>query len=193
MKSSNKFNFVIYIVLFAFAILGLAASFILTIEAFEIKENSNAKLICSINEVVDCASVMKLDEAELLGFPNAIMGIAGYAVIAAIAFVLVVLRQDNKFIGLTLFAGSLGAWGFSLWLMYISVFKAASLCPYCVMSFVAASGIFFTVAIYTLRENMFGLSSNISQKIKNFIDKKWYLPLIAIYFLLIVGIIMYKL
>ena len=58
---------------------GFIASFILTIDKFKVLKDSGFTPSCSINETLNCKSVMLSDQAEVFGFPNSLIGIATFA------------------------------------------------------------------------------------------------------------------
>src|SRR5688500_12668286 len=63
---------------------GLWASFQLMLERLEIAKNPNFVPSCDINPVVACGSVIKSLQAEAFGFPNPIIGLVGFAVVATV-------------------------------------------------------------------------------------------------------------
>ena len=52
------------------AIGSLIASFVLSVEAIELAKNPNAVLSCSINIILNCATVGIHPSAHMFGFPN---------------------------------------------------------------------------------------------------------------------------
>ena len=56
------------------AILSLIASFVLSVEAVQLAANPNAVLNCSINIVLNCATVGLHPSAHIFGFPNSFLG-----------------------------------------------------------------------------------------------------------------------
>ncbi|MFZ1083856.1 MAG: vitamin K epoxide reductase family protein [Terracidiphilus sp.] len=80
---------------------------------------------CSINDKWDCGVVNHSPFAEIAHIPVAAMGIAGYLVLAGLAF----LRQR----ALTFLAAGAGL-GFALWLTFIEEYVLQVWCLYCVIS-----------------------------------------------------------
>ncbi len=68
---SNRWIFIIILVT---AILSLLSAFILSVEAIELIKNPNAHLGCSINVIINCATVAKSSYASIFGFPNSFIG-----------------------------------------------------------------------------------------------------------------------
>ena len=58
-------------------VVGLAAAATLMVEKLRILENPDYVPTCSINPVLTCGSMMKTPQAEVFGFPNPLLGIAG--------------------------------------------------------------------------------------------------------------------
>jgi vitamin-K-epoxide reductase (warfarin-sensitive) len=80
---------------------------------------------CSINERWDCGIVNKSPYATLAGIPVALLGIAGYFLMGALA-----LRQSYRLLLATALAGL----AFSLYLAHIEAHVLGVWCIYCVIS-----------------------------------------------------------
>ena len=160
-----------------FAIVGLIVSFILTIEYLEILKNPDAALSCNLNSVINCASVMKSNESHILGFPNPLMGLVYYTGVAIIALVILTQGFVNRKLLYLVLLTSIGGFIFSYWLLFSSLFRIKALCPYCVISCFSATTIFFSMLAFLLKDK-FGPKS-----------KKWVLPLIALFYLVVTGIV----
>lgn len=86
---------------------------------------SNAVEVCSINEKWDCGVVNHSPFAEIAHLPVAIIGIAGYLALGALAL----LRQRAL-----VFLSALVGLGFALRLTFIEEFALETWCLYCVIS-----------------------------------------------------------
>jgi uncharacterized membrane protein len=80
---------------------------------------------CSINERWDCGIVNKSPYAMLAGIPVAVLGIAGYLLMGALAW-----RRAYRF----LLAAALAGLAFSLYLARIEAHVLGVWCIYCVIS-----------------------------------------------------------
>src|SRR6202142_207279 len=116
------------IVLFLLAIAGLAAASLALREHYRTDDNSP----CSINERLDCGIVNKSPFAAVAGIPVAIIGMAGYILLAALA-----LRRAYHL----LLATALVALGYSLYLAHIEKDILGVWCVYCVASLTVISAI----------------------------------------------------
>lgn len=189
MKKYLTFYNVLFAVIFVFSLAGLFASFALSNEKIAILEDKAANVnhvsVCAVNSVISCVSVVDSWQAELLGFPNTFIGIAGYTVTLTIAGLFLVSQQKNKWISLLALLGTFGSFVFSYWLLSQSVYSIGFLCPFCILSCFSATNIFFAFLILNLKDNNFNFRDSLNTKINTFIAKGWYLPLIVLWYALI--------
>lgn len=127
------------------AILGLFASFQLTLDKFNILADPNFVPSCSINPVLSCGSVIVTDQASVFGFPNPIIGLAGYSVVITLAVLLISKVSLPNWVWLGLNLGALAGMAFVVWLAYQSLYVIGALCPWCMVAWVATILIFWTV------------------------------------------------
>ena len=125
-----------------FSLIGLLASFILTLDKMHLLANPDYIAPCTVSPYIDCTGVMKSWQANLFGFPNTLLGIMGYSATLMVGiFVYFHNVIDRNFLKLIM-VGTLGSFLFSLWLMFQSIFSIGALCPYCLLSFVSATVLF---------------------------------------------------
>jgi vitamin-K-epoxide reductase (warfarin-sensitive) len=108
-------------VLVLLAILGIVVSALALREHYRTEGDSP----CSINERWDCGIVNHSPYAVLAGIPVAILGIAGYLLIGALA-----MRRDYRLLLATAIVGL----AFSLYLARIEAHVLGVWCIYCVIS-----------------------------------------------------------
>lgn len=130
-------------ILLVSAILGLVASFQLTNDKFAILSDPDFVPSCSINPVLSCGSVIITDQASLFGFPNPLIGLAGYAVIVTLAVLMISKVNIPNWVWLGLNLGALGGMAFVVWLAYQSLYVIGALCPWCMVAWVATIFIFW--------------------------------------------------
>lgn len=179
----NTQNF-LGLIIFIFSLTGTIASLMLTIERIHYLSNPNANLLCSINSTFNCKSVMNSPEAEIFGFPNSLLGLIGYSIF--ITYGLFLMFKSKKYliniIDYIYFSGSFIAFIFSHWLMYVSVFLIEALCIYCIISYISATNIFFSLFYLFLPQN--------SGKIKfKYLNKYTYSIFILLWYLIMFFII----
>jgi vitamin-K-epoxide reductase (warfarin-sensitive) len=113
-------------VLLILAVVGITASSLALREHYRTDDDSP----CSINSHWDCGIVNKSPYAMLGGIPVADIGIAGYAILGALA-----LRRSFRIF----LAGALGGLAFSLYLAHIERDFLGVWCVYCVISLATIS------------------------------------------------------
>ena len=127
-------------------VIGLIASATLTVEKIEILLNPSYVPSCNLNPIVSCGSVMTTPQASALGFPNSLIGIAAFTVVA-VTGVLAVAKVPLPrwyWVGITL--GTLVGAAFVHWLIFQSLYRIGALCPYCIVVWVATISLLVVVA-----------------------------------------------
>lgn len=132
-------------------ILGFVAAFVLTVERIELLKNPAYVPSCSISPILSCGSVMTKPQAAVLGFPNPLLGIAGFAIVVTIGVALLAGARLPRWFWLGLQAGATIGVGFIHWLIVQSLYSIGALCPYCMVVWVVTIPIFWYVTLYNLR------------------------------------------
>ncbi|HEY0965626.1 MAG TPA: vitamin K epoxide reductase family protein [Candidatus Saccharimonadales bacterium] len=174
------------------ALAAFAAAFTLSVEKIHLLQNPDAILSCSVNLVLNCASVMQTWQASVFGFPNSYIGIAGFAIVIAVAMggLLRVKYSRNYLVTAQVFYG-LGLI-FAYWLFFQSVYVIQILCPWCLVVTFTTTLIFESLLHYNLRQNNFGLSKANNKKVQTFLDKQFDRVIIAAWIVLMVLLVMLK-
>nr|WP_062336707.1 vitamin K epoxide reductase family protein [Herbidospora sakaeratensis] len=114
-------------------LIGLIAAFVLTVEKIALLKDPSYVPTCSINPLLSCGSIMKTAQAEVFGFPNPLLGIAGFAVVACVGMVLLTGAELPPWFGWAVRGGLLLGVLFVHWLIYQSLYVIGALCPYCMV------------------------------------------------------------
>lgn len=95
---------------------------------------SSGTSFCNLSDVVSCDIVNKSKYSEIAGMPVAIIGVIGYAVLAAIAGMLSAgsIKKQRGVGALVIL--SAGALLFSFYLTYVEFFWLKALCILCIAS-----------------------------------------------------------
>jgi len=132
----------LYRISIALTLLGVAVSAYMTI--FKLTDNQR---MCLGNG--GCSKVNSSVYAEVYGIPVAIIGIGGYAVIAALTF----MEDRNPFLKqngtMLVFGLALIGFLFTLYLIYVELALIKALCPFCVTSQITMT-ILFIISIIRL-------------------------------------------
>ncbi|WP_327086531.1 vitamin K epoxide reductase family protein [Nonomuraea sp. NBC_01738] len=131
-------------------LLGLVAAFVLTIEKIALLKNPDYVPSCSINPVLSCGSVMKTWQADLLGFPNPLLGIVAFAVVTTVGVALLAGARLPRWFWWGLQAGVTLGVVFVHWLIYQSLYEIGALCPYCMIVWTVTIPIFLYVTLRNL-------------------------------------------
>ena len=168
------------------ALLSLLASFVLSVEAVVLAGDPDAQLACSINIVLNCASVALHPSAELWGFPNSFLGLIAEPVVITVA---IAGLSGITFPRLFMFAAQIGyslGFIFAWYLFGVSFFVIGALCPWCLLVTLTTTLVWFAITRFNIRENNLYLPKNIQKKLEKFIkhdyDKlvMWSIVVLAI-------------
>ena len=132
-------------------VIGLIASFTLTVEKVKILLNPSYVPSCNINPIVSCGSVMTTPQASVLGFPNPLIGIAAFTVITVTGVLAVAKVPLPRWYWIGITAGTLAGAAFVHWLIVQSLYRIGALCPYCMVVWVATISLLVVVASIAFR------------------------------------------
>lgn len=173
------------------AIGSLIASFVLSVEAVVLAGDPAAPLACSVNVIVNCATVALHPTANFLGFPNSFLGLMAEPVVITVALAGL---AGVKFPKLFMFFAQIGygiGFVFAYYLFFISMLVIGALCPWCLLVTATTTFVFFAITRYNIRENNLYLPDNIQAKAKQFIDKDYdKLLLFSLIFLMAAWIVL---
>lgn len=151
LKKLNSYSKFALVLVLASSI-GLAASFILTLEKFNLLKNPVTVLSCDLNPVVSCGSVIQSKQAEAFGFANPLIGLIGFAVIITIGMGILAGAKYKRWFWLGLESGAVLGVLFSLWLVYQSIFVIQALCPFCIVVWAVVIALLVLVTRFNLQE-----------------------------------------
>ena len=136
-----------------FAILSLIAAAVLSIEAITLAKNPDAVLSCSFNTWIDCAKVGSTWQANVLGFPNAFLGLVSEPVVMTIAVAsLAGVRFPRWFMFTANVCYLLGVI-FAYWLLWQSTYVIGALCPWCLLVTLSTTLVFASLTRYNIRHD----------------------------------------
>ncbi|MDJ0361889.1 vitamin K epoxide reductase family protein [Rhodococcus sp. H29-C3] len=136
--------------LLAGGLTGLCAAFVLTVEKFALALDPGYAPTCSINPVLNCGSVMATPQASTFGFPNSLLGIGGFAVVAAVGAALLAGAAFDRWFWVAAQVGVTVAVVFVHWLILQSLYEIGALCPYCMAVWAVTAPIFWYVTLRNL-------------------------------------------
>jgi uncharacterized membrane protein len=105
---------------------------------------------------VQCGKNLGSWQGSLLGFPNPILGLAGFVAPIAVGVALLAGAHFARWFWIAFNVGVAGAFAFCLWLAFQSIFNLGTLCPWCMLVWSATIPMFWTLTLYNAREGVFG-------------------------------------
>lgn len=134
-------------------ILGCVASFILTYDKIQVLINPAYDPSCNINPILSCGSVMRTEQASLLGVPNTIFGLMGFTALITLGVILLGGCKFKRWIWqgaqLSATAGML----FMHYLFFQGVFRINAICPWCFVVWVITIPSFWYITLYNVVES----------------------------------------
>jgi uncharacterized membrane protein len=174
------------------ALLSLIAALVLSVEAIQLAKNPDSQLSCSVNVVINCATVAKSQYATTFGMPNSFFGLMAEPVVMTIAVLgLVRVRFPRWFMATAQVGYGLG-FVYAYYLFGVSYFLIGALCPWCLLVTLSTTLVFASLLRYNLRENNLYLSKDLHKKAKAFIAKDYDTLAVATLIFLVVAAIIVK-
>jgi uncharacterized membrane protein len=184
LKTFSKIDRIAWLFLIT-GLVGFLASFILTIDTIKVLQNPHYVPACNINPIISCGSVMKTAQSSVFGFANSLIGVAGFAMLIAIGVAIAAGAKFKRWFWLGLQVCLLLGLLFVHWLIYESVYRIGSLCPYCMAVWLATIPACWYLLIYNLKQK----NLKLSDKLSAFLIKH-HTDILAVWFLLIIGLIL---
>ncbi|MDD7922784.1 vitamin K epoxide reductase family protein [Actinomycetospora chibensis] len=129
---------------------GAAAALVLLVEKIALLAKPDYVPSCSFDAVLSCGSIMRTAQSEVLSFPNPIIGLATFPVVAAVGALLLGRTPMPAWCWLALQGGATAAVAFVGWLITQSVAVIGALCPYCMVVWAATIAVFWFVTAENL-------------------------------------------
>lgn len=166
---------------------GLVASALLVIERVAVATDPDYVPPCSINPILTCTSAMLSDQGALFGFPNPLLGVAGFPVVIATGAAMLAGARMARWYWTGMWLGGLGAVAFMHWLIYESFVSLQSLCPYCMVVWAATTPLFAAVSAYALPRGALGDRVARSTVVGDLIALRWWL--VGLWFAIIAALV----
>lgn len=162
--------------------IGFVAAMVLTIDRFKLLVDPQVNLACDISPFVACGPVMQSPAGALFGFPNPLLGVAGFALAGTTGMVLLAGARLARWYLACFEIGCLLAAVFITWLQTQSLYVIGALCVYCMVVWAVTIPIFVTTTATTLAAGVFGSGlRRVGRAIGN-----WTVAIVAVWYLVIV-------
>lgn len=137
-------------------LVGFTAAFVLTLEKIALLDDPGSALSCDLNPILSCGSIMKTEQAEAFGFPNPLIGVAVFPILAATGAALLAGARFARWYWLGLQLGVTLGMTFVGWLIFQSLYRIGALCPYCMVVWAVVLPVFWQVTVRNASEGVFG-------------------------------------
>jgi uncharacterized membrane protein len=169
-------------------IVGFFGSFQLVVEKYQLLEHPKQALGCDINPFVSCSTVIDSWQAHLFGFPNPILGVAGFVAPIAVGVSLLAGAKFARWYWIAFNVGLFLAWVFVTWLFTQTVFVIGSLCPWCMLVWSVTIPMFWVFTVWNLANGKLTTNATLQRRMRAFLPYSWILP-VANYFIIVVIIL----
>ncbi len=111
-------------------------------------------LNCDVNPLVSCGNVMESPQAAIFGFPNPLLGVAGFVAPIAVGVGLLAGARFARWFWVLFLGGVTLAWVFITWLFLQSVYVIGALCPWCMLVWIAVIPMFWWLLMWLLQRGV---------------------------------------
>ncbi|HEU5187958.1 MAG TPA: vitamin K epoxide reductase family protein [Candidatus Saccharimonadales bacterium] len=125
----------IYGLMAAGGVIGMIAAFLQATEKIQLLKNKDAILVCDINSVFSCSSVLNAWQSSVFGFPNSLMCMVLFTIFASVGLVGLSGAALPRPLRLSIHALSLATLAFALWFLAQSIYVIGALCILCIFCF----------------------------------------------------------
>ena len=168
-------------------LIGFAAAFTLLVEKIALLKDPSYVPSCSISPILSCGSIMRTDQAEAFGFPNPILGVAGFAAVTTIGVALLAGATFRRWFWLGLQAGTVFGVTFIHWLIFQSLYRIEALCPYCMVVWAVTIPLFWYTTLHNLRAGHLPTPPGLRAVVRN--ADTYHGVVLTVWFLVIAGLI----
>lgn len=184
---SNIFSVALPYILLGGGGLGLLSSLMLALSKIQTLENPSVNLLCDLNPVVSCGTILETGQINLFGIPDPFFGIAGFSALITIGVALLAGAHFKRWFWLGLQTGATFGVLFVHWLIYQSLYEIGSLCPYCMVVWVVTIPLFWYTTLYNFSQDHIPFKGNRLKATSNFLRKHhgdvlvlWYLIIVIL-------------
>lgn len=181
--NKRSLAFILPYILIIGGIIGCIASFALTYDKIHVLQNPDYDPGCNINPILSCGSVMKTQQASLLGVPNTIFGLIAFSVLTTFGVMLAAGAKVKKWVWLGAQLGAVVGVVFMHYLFFQGVYRINAICPWCFLVWMITIPIAWYITIYNLRTGVIRLPGKLSKFVQSHhgdILLAWYLVILGL-------------
>ncbi len=163
--------------------LGWWAAFSLMLDKIEILKNPHFVPNCNISALVQCSANLGAWQGSVFGFPNPIIGLAGFVAPIAVGVSILAGARFARWYWMLFNLGLAGALVFVIWLIGQSIFAIFTLCPWCMLVWSVTIPLFLVVTFRNLQEGVYGTGAGVRRV--GHILLTWVIPITVVCYLVI--------
>lgn len=172
-------------------VIGLYASFQLLTEYLKTLASPEYVPNCAISILVTCGPNMDSWQGSLFGFSNTIVGVGAFVVPIVVGVALLAGARFDTWFWWGYLTGLLGGFIFICWLAYQSIFVLGTLCPWCMVVWVAMIPLWWVSAFRVLATPGANLGSSAQRWFHGLSSWSWVFVLVT--YLVIAAIAQFQL
>jgi uncharacterized membrane protein len=176
-----------YILLIA-GIIGTVASFTLTYDKIHVLMDKSYEPSCNINPIISCGSVMKTEQASLLGVPNPVFGLIAFSMLFTFGILLAGGAKVGRWIWLGAQVAATAGVVFMHYLFFQGVFRINAICPWCFAVWMVTIPTFWYITLYNFQEENISPPPSLT-KLGIFMQKH-HGDILFVWYLIIFGILL---
>ena len=174
------------------SLLSLTASLVLSVDAIALAKNPNADLACNISSKISCGAVGVTWQANLLGFPNAFLGLIAEPVVITLAVAALGGTQFPRwFMNSALGVYTIGL-GFAYWLFYQAYFVIGALCPWCLVITAMTTTVWVSMMRVCILDNTLRLPEPLHARLTTLLRLGVDVAFTIVFFAILAGAVIFK-
>jgi uncharacterized membrane protein len=140
------------IVLVLAGLAGLTAAYNLSVDKVTVILSPGTALSCNVSILVACGKNLGSWQGALLGFPNPLIGLGGFAVVLVIGIAVLAGVRYARWWWVAFNAGVFAAFAFVAFLIISSVYVIGTLCLWCALVWTVTIPLFWLTTIRNLKD-----------------------------------------
>jgi uncharacterized membrane protein len=182
--SRDARTWVLGVVLVIVGLAGLLAAYSLSVEKVVAIVDPGSKLGCDFSIFVQCSKNLGSSQGAVLGFPNPLLGLGGFAVPLVIGIAILAGARFARWFWLAFNGGVVLALALVIFLIGSSIYALHTLCPWCSLVWTVTIPMFWLVSLYSLKTGVVRVSPGAT---KFFAGAYTWTPLVTLLSYLVVA------
>lgn len=170
--------------------IGIIASFVLTYDKIHVLTDNGYEPSCNINPILSCGSVMKTEQASLLGVPNTVFGLIAFSMLLTFGFLLAGGAKVKKWVWIGAQVAATVGVIFMHYLFFQGVYRINAICPWCFAVWMITIPTFWYITIYNLKKRNIKLPKRL-ESVSLFVQKH-HGDILLVWYLIIFGILLHR-